>query len=188
MTSDRPVNPFFPGFDPQRWFEMTSRAFQGPEQAMRVYRELLGLEGGSRERAVDFMAQMAQGWGVDAGPLFEGVLRFGPTSTARVAAAAYLADQGREDTVLDVLESLQPPTLTTTLLEGLLDVLGSRPATSERVARLIAFAKRFDDEEHYTTLYLGDFTGRDVKRHVRRAIANGLLHRDAPVVTTWPKE
>src|SRR5262249_58438706 len=140
------------------------------------------------ERAVDFMAQMARGYGVDATPLFESVLRFGPTSAARVAAAAYLAESGREETVLEVLESLQPPALTTTLLKGLLGVLGSRPATPERVARLTAFGERFEDDTHYTTLYLGDFTGREVKRHVRRAIAESLLHRDAPTAAEWPSD
>src|SRR5215204_7533575 len=91
---------------------LVSRSMQGPEEAMRVYREMLGLEGGARERGVDFMAQTARGYGVDASPLFEGVLRFAPTSAARVAAAAYLAENGREETVLSVLESLQPPALT----------------------------------------------------------------------------
>ena len=155
---------------------------------MRVYREVLGLEGGSRERAVDFLAQMARNYDVDATVLFEGVLRFAPTSAARVAAAAYLADNGREDTVLEVLESLQPPTLTTTLIKGLLDVLGNCPATPERVARLVAFGERFKDDEHYTTLYLGDFTGREVKRQVRRAIAESLLRRDAPQAVEWPRD
>src|SRR5262245_36217096 len=122
---------------------------QGPEEAVRVYREVLGLEGGSRERGVDFMAQMARGYGLDASPLFEGVLRFGPTSAARVAAAAYLVENGREEIVLEVLESLQPPALTLTLLKGLLKVLGDRPAKPERVARLVAFGQRFGDEEHY---------------------------------------
>jgi hypothetical protein len=165
-----------------------TRAFQGPEQAMRVYRELLGLEGDSRERAVDFMAQLAQGYGMDATPLFEGVLRFHPAPTARVAAAAYLVEQGREETVLEVLESLWPPVLTVTLLNGLLDALATRPATPERIGRLVDFAGRFKDDEHYTTLYLGDFTGRDVKRHVRRAIAESLLRRDAPEAAAWPRE
>jgi hypothetical protein len=187
MTTD--FNPLlFPGFDPQRWVSLMARAFQGPEQAMRVYRELLGLEGDSRERAVDFMAQLAQGYGVDATPLFEGVLRFHPAPTARVAAAAYLVEQGREATVLDVLESLQPPVLTLTLLTGLLDALAGRPASAERIDRLVNFANRFKDDEHYTTLYLGDFTGRDVKRHVRRAIAESLLRRDAADVVAWPHD
>lgn len=159
----------------------------GPEEAIRVYRELLGLEGGSRERAVDFMAQTARGAGLDATPLFEGVLRLGPTAAARIAAAAYLAESGREDLVLDVLESLRPPGLTISLVTGLLDVLGSRPATPERTARLIAFGERFQDDEHYTTLYLGDFTGRKVKRHVRRALAESLLRRDAPAAADWPQ-
>jgi hypothetical protein len=67
-------------------------------------------------------------------------------------------------------------------------VLGSRPATPERVARLTAFGERFDDDTHYTTLYLGDFTGREVKRHVRRAIAECLLRRDAPTAAEWPSD
>src|SRR5262245_43393025 len=167
---------------------MTSRFLQGPEQAMRVYRELLGLEGGSREKSVDFMAQLARGYGMDATPLFESVLRFGPTDTARVAAAAYLADQGREDSVLEALESLRPPVLTMTLLRGLVDVLASRPATAARIARRIAFAKRFEDDTHFTTLLLGDYTGRDVKRAVRRAIAESLLRRDAADALAWPPE
>lgn len=187
MTSDqRP--PAFPGFDPQRFFSMMQRAMQGPEQATRVYREMLGLEGGSRERAVDFAAQLARSYGFDALPLFEGILRWGPASTARVAAAAHLAEQGREDTVLEVLESLQPPALTVTLVKGLLDVLGDRPATPERVRRLLAFGERFKNEEHYTTFYLGDFTGREIKRHVRRAIAESLLRREAPEAAEWPKD
>jgi hypothetical protein len=174
--------------DLARFLSQMSRAFQSPEQALRVSRELLGLEGSSRERAVDFMAQLARGYGLDAGLLFEGVLRFGPTDTARVAAAAYLAEQGREDTVLEVLESLTPPLLTMTLLTGLLDVLASRPATAERIRRLAAFAGRFEDAAHYTTLVLGDFTGRDVKRAVRRALAESLLRRDAPEAAGWPRE
>jgi hypothetical protein len=36
-----------PGFDLHRFIETMSRFFQGPEQAMRAYRELLGLEGAS---------------------------------------------------------------------------------------------------------------------------------------------
>jgi hypothetical protein len=180
--------PGFPGFDPQRFLSLMSRALRGPEQAMHVYRELLGLEGGSRERAVDFVAGLARGYGVDATVLFESILRFGPTSTVRVAAAAYLAEQGREDTVLEVLESLQPPMLTTTLVTGLLDVLGSRPATPDRIRRLVAFANRFDDEAQYTTLTLGGFTGHDVKRAVRRTLAEGLLRRDAAEAVSWPRE
>lgn len=187
MTSD-PMPPFFQMFDPTRFVTMMSRAMQGPEQATRVYRELLGLEGGSRERAVDFMAQLARGYGMDAVPLFEGVLRFHPSPTARVAAAAYLVEQGREETVLDVLESLQPPVLTLTLVNGLLDALATRPATAERIARLVAFGSRFADTEHYTTLYLGDFTGRDIRRCVRRAIAESLIRRDAPDAVEWPGE
>jgi len=182
-----PASPF-PPFDMNQFVGTMSRFLQGPEQAMRVYRELLGLEGGSREKSVDFMAQLARGYGLDATPLFEGVLRFGPTDTARVAAAAYLAEQGREETVLEVLESLQPPALTMTLLSGLADVLGARPATAARIHRLAAFGQRFEDATHYTTLLLGDFTGRDVKRVIRRALAESLLRRDAPDATGWPRE
>jgi hypothetical protein len=155
---------------------------------MRVYREVLGLEGGSRERSVEFLAQMARRSGLSAAPFFESLLRWGPTDTARVAAAAYLAGEGREDTVLEVMESLQPPLLTLTLLTGLVDVIASRPATPRRIERLIAFGKRFEDETHYTTVYLGDFTGRDVKRVIRRAVAEALVRRDAPDVTDWPRE
>jgi hypothetical protein len=187
-VTTEPTNPWLAAFDPQRFLSLMTRSMQGPEEAMRVYREVLGLEGGSRERAVDFMAQAARGYGVDASPLFEGVLRFGPTSAARVAAAAYLAEHGREDTVLEVLESLQPPALTLSLVRGLLKVLGERPATADRIARLTAFGERFKDGEHYTTLYLGDFTGRDVKRAVRRAVGESLLRRDAPAIVEWPGE
>lgn len=187
VTADSGSSPLG-AFDPQRWVSLMSRALQGPEQALRVYRELLGLEGGSRERAVDFMAQMARGYGMDATPLFEGVLRFGPTDTARIAAAAYLAGQGREESVLESLESLEPPVLTLTLITGLLDVLAGVPATEDRVRRLLAFGRRFKDDEHYTTLYLGDFTGRDVRRHVRRTLAEGLLRRDAADAVDWGKE
>ena len=186
MTPE-PASPF-PPFDMNQFVGTMSRFLQGPEQAMRVYRELLGLEGGSREKSVDFMAQLARGYGLDATPLFEGVLRFGPTDTARVAAAAYLAEQGREETVLEVLESLQPPVLTMTLLSGLADVLAARPATAARIDRLTAFGKRFEDATHYTTLLLGDFTGRDVKRVIRRAIAESLLRRDAADTADWPRE
>jgi len=182
-----PASPF-PPFDMNQFVGTMSRFLQGPEQAIRVYRELLGLEGGSREKSVDFMAQLARGYGLDATPLFEGVLRFGPTDTARVAAAAYLAEQGREETVLEVLESLQPPVLTMTLLSGLADVLAARPATAARIDRLTAFGKRFEDATHYTTLILGDFTGRDVKRVIRRAVAESLLRRDAPDTADWPRE
>jgi len=182
-----PASPF-PPFDMNQFVGTMSRFLQGPEQAMRVYRELLGLEGGSREKSVDFMAQLARGYGLDATPLFEGVLRFGPTDTARVAAAAYLAEQGREETVLEVLESMQPPVLTMTLLSGLADVLAARPATAARIDRLTAFGKRFEDATHYTTLILGDFTGRDVKRVIRRAVAESLLRRDAPDTADWPRE
>lgn len=187
MSTD-PSLPWFPGFDPQRFFALVSRSMQGTEEAIKVSRELLGLEGNSRERAVDFIAQAARGTGLDASPLFESVLRFGPTSAARVAAAAYLAEMGRADTVLEVLESLQPPALTITVLTGLLEVLGSQPATPERLRRMLAFGARFNDETHYTTLYLGDFTGREVKRHVRRALAGSLLRRDAPEAAAWPGE
>jgi hypothetical protein len=186
VASDSPPSPF-PGFDVNRFVSMMSRMLQGPEQAMRVYRELLGLEGGSRERAVDFMAQLARGSALDATPFFEGVLRFGPTDTARVAAAAYLAEQGRENAVVEALESLQPPLLTMTLLTGLLDILGTRPATPSRIGRLLAFAGRFADDVHHTTMLLGDFTGLDVKRAVRRAIAESLLRRDAPEAAEWPR-
>ena len=178
--------PPFPGFDLTQWMTLMSRMTQGPEQALRVYRELLGLESGSRERAVDFMAQMARGFGVDATPFFETILRFGPVPTAQVAAAAYLADRGREDSVLDVLEALQPPVLTMTLLTGLLEVLAGRPASPARIERLLAFGRRFADDTHYTTLYLGDFTGGDVKRAVRRTIAESLLRREAPEAADWP--
>ena len=142
--------------------------------------------GGIAGKSVDFMARSAR-YGLDATPLFEGMLRFGPTDTARVAAAAYLAEQGREETVLEVLESLQPPVLTMTLLSGLADVLAARPATAARIDRLIAFGTRFEDATHYTTLLLGDFTGRDVKRVIRRAIAESLLRRDAPDTAGWPR-
>src|SRR5215470_18882065 len=130
--------PPFPLFDVNQFVGLMSRFFAGPEQAMRVYRELLGLEAGAREKSVDFMAQLARGYGMDATPLFEGVLRFGPTDTARVAAAAYLAEHGREDTVLEVLESLRPPVLTMTLLSGLAEVLATRPARADRIERLVA--------------------------------------------------
>jgi hypothetical protein len=176
-----------PGFDPQRFVTLMSRALRGPEQAMQVYRELLGLED-STERAAGFVAQLAQRQGLDPTPLFEGVLRFGPTSTARIAAAAYLADQGKEDSVLEALEALQPPMLTMTLITGLLDVLGGRPATPDRIRRLLAFGERFDDETQYATLALGAFTGRDVKRAVRRTLADSLLRRDATAAVSWPRE
>jgi len=183
-----PGRPPFPLFDVNQFVGTMARLFQGPEQAMRVYRELLGLESGSRDLGVAFMAQLAQGYGVDATPLFEGVLRFGPTDTARIAAAAYLADQGREDSVLAALESLEPPLLTLTLVTGLADILAARPATPERIERLLAFAGRFEDERHYTTVLLGDFTGRDVKRAIRRAVAESLLRRDAPAAAGWPRD
>ena len=185
MTAD-PVPPAFPGFDLPGFIGMMSRFVQGPEQAMRVYRELLGLEGGSREKSVDFMAQLARGSGLDARPLFEVVLRWGPSDTARVAAAAYLAAEGREDSVLEALESLQPPLLTMTLLNGLVDALATRPATPARVQRLLAFGRRFEDDARYTTLLLGNFSGRDVKRAIRRALAESLLRRHAPDAAEWP--
>ena len=75
-----------------------------------------------------------------------------------------------------------------TLLAGLADVLAARPATAGRIDRLIAFGTRFEDATHYTTLLLGDFTGRDVKRVIRRAIAESLLRRDAPDAAGWPHE
>ena len=187
MASDPGPPPPFPGFDVQRFIGTMSRFLSGPEQAMRVYREMLGLESDNRERAVDFMGQLARGAGLDATPLFETVLRFAPTDTARVAAAAYLADQGREDTVLDALETLAPPLLTMTLLTGLADVLATRPATPARIERLLAFAGRFPDDQRFTTLYLGEFTGRDVKRIVRRTVAESLLRRDAPASVDWPR-
>ena len=182
-----PASPF-PPFDMNQFVGTMSRFLQGPEQAMRVYRELLGLEGGSREKSVDFMAQLARGYGLDATPLFEGVLRFGPTDTARVAAAAYLAEQGREETVLEVLESLQPPVLTMTLLSGLADVLAARPATAARIRPADRLRQALRGRTHYTTLLLGDFTGRDVKRVIRRAIAESLLRRDAADTADWPRE
>ena len=187
MPADERGGAQLPGFDPTQWLGMMSRALQGPEQALRVYRELLGLEGGSRERSVDFMAQLARGHGVDASLMFEAVLRWGPTDTARIAAAAYLAGQGREVVVLDALEALQPPLVTLTLIAGLLDALASRPLAPAAIDRLLAFGRRFADEPHYTTLRLGDFTGRDVKRAVRRALAEGLLCREAAEAADWPR-
>jgi len=184
-TSDPPP---FPGFDLQRFMGMWSRFFQGPEQAMRAYRELLGLENDSRERSVEFLAQAARTAGVSATPLFEILLRWGPTDTARVSAAAYLASEGREAVVLEVLESLQPPLISLTLVKGLADVIASRPVPPPFIDRLIAFGKRFEDETHYTTIYLGDFTGRDVKRVIRRAIAEALVRRDAPDAMDWPHD
>lgn len=185
-TVSTPPSPF-PGFDVNQWLAVMSRMARGPEQALQVYRELLGLETGSRERAVDFMAQMAEGFGMDATPFFEAVLRMGPLPSAQVAAAAYLAERGREDVVLEVLESLQPPVLTATLLTGLLEVLATRPATPERIGRLVALGRRFDDTTRYTTLHLGDFTGRDVKQAVRRTIAESLLRGEAPEAVDWPR-
>ena len=187
MSEQRGGGTPFPGFDPTQWLGMMSRALQGPEQALRVYRELLGLEGVSRERSVDFMAQLARSYGLDATLLFETVLRWGPTDTARVAAAAYLVGQGREGVVLDVLEALQPPLVTLTLIAGLLDVVATRPLAPTTIDRLLVFGRRFGDETHYTTLLLGDFTGRDVKRATRRAIGESLLRRDAPAAVEWPR-
>ena len=185
--SPEPSSPL-PPFDLNQFVSLASRFMQGPEQAMRVYRELLGLESGSRERSVEFMAQLARGVGLDATLMFEGVLRFGPTDAARIAAAAYLVEQGRDDSVLEVLDSLRPPVLTLTLLTGLVDALGAQPATAARVERLLAVGRRFDDDTRYATLLLGDFTGRDVKRAVRRAIAESLLRRDAQDAVSWPRE
>jgi hypothetical protein len=37
-------------------------------------------------------------------------------------------------------------------------------------------------------MLLGAFTGLDVKRAVRRAIAESLLRRDAPEAAEWPRE
>jgi hypothetical protein len=180
--------PPFPGVDVGQWLGLMSRFMQGPEEAMRVYRELLGLESASRERTVEFLAQLVRGSGLDASPFFESVLRFGPTPAARVAAAAYLAEQGKEDAVLAALESLEPPLLTLGLLRGLLDVLGARPATAARVERLVAFGRRFDESARYTTVLMGEFTGRDVRRAVRGAIAESLLHRDAKEAAPWPRD
>ena len=181
------VAPGFP-FDVNQFVSLMARFSQGPEQALHAYRELLGLESASRERSVELMAQLARAYGWEAALAFEAVLRFGPTDTARIAAAAYLADRGREETVLEVLESLQPPMLTKTLLTGLVDVLADRPATPERVERLIAFGNRFDDDTRYATLLLGDFSGVDVKRAVRRAVAESLLRRHASGIAAWPRE
>jgi hypothetical protein len=44
------------------------------------------------------------------------------------------------------------------------------------------------DDAHSTTLYLSDFTGRDIKRAVRPAIAESLFRRDAPEAADWPRE
>src|SRR3712207_7782492 len=63
---------------------------------------------------------------------------------------SYLVDQGHEATVLEVLEALRPPALTMTLLAGLLDALAARPATPERIARLVRYAAR--SEEHTSEL------------------------------------
>ena len=87
---------FMPGFDPQRFMSLWSRAFQGPEQAMRVYRKLLGLKGDSRERAVDFMAQFGRGYRVDATP------------SSRACSADLLPDEASSP----VRAAAQPATLT----------------------------------------------------------------------------
>ena len=71
-------------------------------------------------------------------------------------------------------------------LSGLAGPRGSsrrRPASTD-----YRFGTRFEDATHYTTLLLGDFTGRDVKRVIRRAIAESLLRRDAPDTAGWPRE
>lgn len=167
---------------------LLSRFVRGPEEALRASRELLGLESMSRERSVELMGQLARAYGWDATLPFEAMLRFGPTDTVRIAAAAFLAEHGREDTVLEVLESLRPPLLTKTLLIGLIDVLGERPATPERIDRLTALGNRFADDTRYTTLLLGDFTGRDVKRAIRRAVGEGLLRRHAADIAGWPRD
>ena len=86
--------------------------------------------------------------------------------------------------MLEVLESLQPPVLT---LCGLITGLRLTRAAG-RIDRLAAFARRFADDPRYTTLLLGEFGGRDVKRVVRRAIAESLLRRDAPDAVSWPRE
>jgi hypothetical protein len=179
----------FPGFDLGPVNAFLSRFLKGPEQAMAAYRELLGLEAGSRERAVDLVAQLARNLGVDGASFFEGILRLAPLPTARIAAAAYLAEQGREDIVLDVLESLAPPVLGMTLLRGMLEAIARRPVSEATVARLLDFGRRFEDDRPYSTLYPGsDFTGRDVKRAVRRALAEGLLRRHAAGAEDWPRD
>src|SRR5262245_32804131 len=175
-------------FDPTQFVNLLSCFARGPEEALRAYRELLGLESTSRERSVEFLAQLARAYGWDAALPFEAMLRFGPTDTMRIAAAAFLSEQGREDTVLEVLESLQPPLLTKTLLIGLIDVLGERPATPERIERLIAIGRRFEEDTHYATVLLGDFTGREVRRAIRRAVAESLLRRDASSIAGWPRD
>ena len=89
--------------------------------------------------------------------------------------------------MLEVLESLQPPVLTLTLLSGLVDVLAAarrRPRASSGSPPSAPLRRR----QRYTTLLLGDFSGRDVKRVIRRAIAESLLRRDAPDAASWPRE
>jgi hypothetical protein len=80
----------------------------------------------------------------------------------------------------------RPTTLT--FLTGLVDAVASRPATPRLIERLIAFGRRFEDDTHYTTLYLGDFTGHHVKRVIRRAIAESIVRRDAPHAADWPRK
>jgi len=46
-------------------------------------------------------------------------------------------------------------------------VLAARPAAGARIGRRIAFGNRFEDATRYTSLLLGAFTGRDVKRVIR---------------------
>ena len=45
--------PPFPLFDVNQFVGLMSRFFPGPEQAMRVYRELLGMEAGANSRLTD---------------------------------------------------------------------------------------------------------------------------------------
>ena len=52
---------------------------------------------------------------------------------------------------------------------------------------LLSFGRRFADDTHYTTVLLGDFTGRDVKRAVRRAVGDALLRREAAEAAEWPR-
>ena len=80
-----------------------------------------------------------------------------------------------------------PPLVTLTLITGLLDALAARPLAQAAIDRLLAFGRRFADDAHYTTVLLGDFTGADVRRAVRRAVAESLLRRDAPEAPDWPK-
>ena len=42
-------------------------------------------------------------------------------------------------------------------------------------------------EVYRTPVLLGDFTGRDVKRAVRRAVADALLRREAAEAAEWPR-